>query len=57
MGSEIFITKHGRPVARLVPVAGPMPSAYGALHGSSRQIGDVIGPDPEVWGNTDPLDG
>jgi prevent-host-death family protein len=56
-GEEIVITKHGRPVARLVPVEDAMPSAYGALRGTTRSVGDIIGPDPELWGGTDPLDG
>ena len=48
-GESIVITKHGRPVARLVPIESDMPSAYGILGGTTRTLGDDIGPDPELW--------
>jgi prevent-host-death family protein len=38
-GEEIEITKHGRPVARLVPASGPE-SVRGSLAGVSRSAVD-----------------
>jgi prevent-host-death family protein len=38
-GRELVVTKRGRPVAKLVPVAPPRP-----LIGSIRRAGDVVSP-------------
>ena len=47
---EIVITKHGKPVARLVPVEPltRMP-AFGALKGSVIGYGDLISPIDAEW--------
>jgi prevent-host-death family protein len=44
--SESFvITKRGKPVARLVPVAETAPeSLLGALRGLARETGDIVSP-------------
>lgn len=48
--TSITITKRGRPVATLVPVqTPPTPSIFGYMKGSGRIIGDVVGPEPDVW--------
>ena len=49
---EIVITKHGRPVAKLVPVEDVPADAFGALRGSVRYVGDIVSPDPEAWEGT-----
>jgi len=44
----IVITKHGRPVARLVPMPAGC-SLHGALAGSVHDSDDVIAPTGEAW--------
>ena len=41
-GSELIISKHGRPVARLVPTGTDKP--WLALRGKGRFTGDVFAP-------------
>lgn len=54
--TSVLITKHGRPVARLVPADVAVPSPIGALAGSVVRA-DVVGPDKEAWRSLpDPLD-
>ncbi len=51
-GTVITITKHGRPVARLVPtVSKPLSPAelYGAMAGMATAAGDLEAPVDEVW--------
>lgn len=42
-GEALVITKHGKPVAKLVPMP-PAGSLFGALAGSVRQEGDIVAP-------------
>ena len=52
----VVITKHGRPVARLVPPDNVPMSPIGALAGSVLR-GDLVRPDRTQWGLArDPLD-
>jgi prevent-host-death family protein len=51
---EVVITKHGKPMARLVPIEkdGNNPdSIFGFLRGKVTIVGDIVGPivDPEEW--------
>lgn len=47
---EIVITKHGQPVAKLVPVeSGSAQSILGWLQGSVDVTGDIIAPLDEAW--------
>ena len=51
-GTVITITKHGRPVARLVPtVSAPLPPTelYGAMAGMATLVGDLEAPLNEAW--------
>ena len=51
-GLEVIVTKHGRPVARLVPLTPkPLPPAelYGAMAGMATVTGDVEAPLDEPW--------
>ena len=42
-GTEVLITKRGRPVARLVPVDRlPPRSILGALAGMGQDVGDIV---------------
>lgn len=48
---EYVITKHGRPVAKLVPCEeSDVPCARGAMAGTIVVKGDIVSPDPESWG-------
>ncbi len=47
---EIVITKHGTPVARLVPIGTEAKdSIIGWMQGSVKITGDIIAPLDEVW--------
>ena len=49
-GGEVIITKRGRPVARLVPLAGAArPDVFGCMRGSVTIIGDIVAPLEEPW--------
>ena len=48
---QVLITKHGDPVARLVPPDADLPSAFGFLRGTLLTHGDIVSPDPEAWGD------
>ena len=49
-GEEIVITKHGRPVARLVPVdADVARPTFGLLSDQTQIYGDIVEPTGEVW--------
>lgn len=45
----VVITKHGVPIAKLVPFAAPSLSLYGALEGSVKITGDIVRSTGEVW--------
>ena len=48
----VIITKHGKPVAKLVPVNAEKDVIYDFLAGKGTLVGDVIAPalSPEEWG-------
>lgn len=48
----VVITKHGRPVAKLVPVIAETDEIYNFLAGKGAVAGDVLSPaiSPEEWG-------
>ncbi|MBI3268594.1 MAG: type II toxin-antitoxin system prevent-host-death family antitoxin [Planctomycetes bacterium] len=49
-GTEIVITKRGRPVARLVPYRQPKPRAvFGSMKGSVEIVGDIVAHVDETW--------
>jgi prevent-host-death family protein len=47
---QYVITKHGRPVAKLVPPDVAMPSGFGCLRGTILHQEDLVSPDFEAWG-------
>jgi prevent-host-death family protein len=47
---HVVITKHGKPVARLVPADVEAPSALGFMRGTVVAEGDIVSPDFEAWG-------
>ena len=47
---EVVITKHGKPVVKLVPVeSDESPSLLGYLQGTVQVTGDIVSPVDEVW--------
>ena len=50
-GIELVITKHGRPVAKLVPLDDEVESAFGWMRGTVEVLGDIVSPDPQAWGD------
>ncbi|MGE0748897.1 MAG: type II toxin-antitoxin system Phd/YefM family antitoxin [Rhodospirillales bacterium] len=48
-GTEIVITKRGKPVARLVPATSGRPSIYGCMKGTFEIVGDIESPIEEDW--------
>jgi len=48
----VVITKHGKPVAKLVPVNAEADSIYNFLAGKGSIAGDIVSPaiSPEEWG-------
>ena len=47
---EIVITKHGKPVAKLVPVDETEPrSVLGYLQGTVEIVGDIVSPLESEW--------
>jgi prevent-host-death family protein len=48
----VVITKHGKPVAKLVPVDSQVDDIFGFLRGKGKITGDVVAPalTPEEWG-------
>jgi prevent-host-death family protein len=47
----VVITKHGKPVAKLVPIAKNTDEIYNFLAGKGAIVGDVVSPalSPEEW--------
>lgn len=46
-GEELLITKHGKVVARLAPVAPTPPAFLGWMAGTVTLTDDLVAPDPE----------
>ena len=47
---EVIVTKHGKPVVRIVSVSqSPSASLFGYMKNSVNIIGDIIKPIDEVW--------
>ncbi len=46
---EIVITKHGKPVAKLVPFEEKRPDIFGYAKGTVTILGDIVGPTGEIW--------
>lgn len=49
----IVITKHGKPVVKIVPAGQDKDEIYGFLRGKVKIVGDVVSPilTPEEWGD------
>jgi prevent-host-death family protein len=49
-GQPVVITKHGKPVAQLVPVPAAARSMFGYMKNTVTIKGDVVAPTGESWG-------
>ncbi len=49
----VVITKHGQPVAKLMPMEGTADEIFGFFKGKGSIAGDVVSPvlSPKEWGN------
>lgn len=58
-GQPVVITKHGKPVAQLVPVPAERKSLFGYMKNTVTIKGDIVTPDEGAWsalsGAEDPL--
>ena len=43
-GEPVVITKHGKPVAKLVPAPTPADDVFGYMAGKIKIVGDIVGP-------------
>jgi prevent-host-death family protein len=48
-GRPVVITKHGKPVAQLVPVPATPRSSFGYMKDTVTIKGDVVAPSGEQW--------
>lgn len=48
-GESLVITKHGKPVVKLVPAEGARKSIWGDLAGVVKILGDIESPVPDNW--------
>ena len=46
---EYVVTRHGHPVAKLVPAGDAPASAIGFLRGTVVGAGDIVSPDFDAW--------
>ena len=54
LGGEIVITRHRKPVARLLPVQAKSPRFCGALKGAVLSEGDIVSPIDVEWTADEP---
>ncbi len=47
--TPLIITKHGKPVVKLVPVDGDADDFFGCMKGSVRIVGDIVSPIEVEW--------
>lgn len=48
--SPLTITRHGRPVARVVPIEPNQPAdLFGVMRGSATEAGELVSPVGEAW--------
>lgn len=48
--TTVIISKHGKPVAKLMPMdTEAVPSLYGSMKGTVREIGDIMSPIGDDW--------
>jgi prevent-host-death family protein len=54
-GEPVVVTKHGKPVAKIVPPETKDDSIFGYMAGKAKIVGDIISPasSTEDWETTD----
>ena len=52
-GEPVVITKHGKPVVKLVPAEKQADDLFGYMAGKVKIVGDIVGPvtPPDDWEN------
>jgi len=52
-GEPVLVTKHGKPVVKLVPAEKQGDDIFGYMAGKVKILGDIVGPitPPEDWEN------
>ena len=52
-GEPVVITKHGKPVVKLVPAEKQVDEIFGYMAGKVKIVGDIVGPvtPPGDWEN------
>jgi prevent-host-death family protein len=52
-GEPVVITKHGKPVVKLVPAEKQVDDIFDYMAGKAKVVGDILGPvtPPEDWEN------
>jgi prevent-host-death family protein len=48
-GVSVVITKHGKPVAQLTPIAAPSGSLFGYMKQTLKAHGELLTPIDEAW--------
>jgi prevent-host-death family protein len=48
-GQSVVITKHGKPVAQLVPIPAQSRSLFGYMKHTFKIHGDIVAPIEEAW--------
>ena len=43
-GEPVLITKHGKPVVKLVPAGMQVDDIFGYMAGKAKIVGDIVGP-------------
>jgi prevent-host-death family protein len=43
-GEPVVITKHGKPVVKLVPAENQTDEIFGYMAGKAKIVGDIVGP-------------
>jgi prevent-host-death family protein len=46
---QVIITKHGKPVAKLVPLDEQTESFVGSMQGTMEIVGDIVSPIDVTW--------
>ncbi len=52
-GEPVVITKHGKPVVKLVPAENQADDIFDYMAGKAKAVGDIVGPitPPKDWEN------
>jgi prevent-host-death family protein len=52
-GEPVVVTKHGKPVVKLVPAKNRADDIFDYMAGKAKVVGDIVGPvtPPEDWEN------